>query len=198
MQDSSSWAERPGAPAASLVLLLALALVLAGCSAAPPPKGSYRVMGRTYTVLKSNEGFAQTGTASWYGKKFHGRTTANGETYDMYGRTAAHKELPFGTVVKVTNLENGRTLDVRINDRGPFVHGRIIDLTKTLGNQASIILELVIIRVAHLLQPFGQAVRGEDYLYSIPNISRKLFESCSDVVFQRLQKFGLFIPGVDK
>jgi rare lipoprotein A len=71
----------------------------------------------------------QEGVASYYGRKFHGRKTANGERYDMYGVSAAHKTLPFGTVVLVRNMKNGRELKVRINDRGPFVKGRIIDLS---------------------------------------------------------------------
>ena len=71
----------------------------------------------------------QTGIASYYGSKYHGRKTANGETFDMYGITAAHKELPFGTKVKVTNLNNNKNIVVRINDRGPFVKGRILDLS---------------------------------------------------------------------
>jgi rare lipoprotein A (peptidoglycan hydrolase) len=71
------------------------------------------------------------GLASWYGEDFNGRLTANGEVYDMYAFTAAHKTLPLGTVVKVTNVENGMTTQVRINDRGPYVEGRIIDLSRT-------------------------------------------------------------------
>ncbi len=73
------------------------------------------------------------GIASWYGEDFNGRLTANGEVYDMYKFTAAHKTLPLGTVVKVTNLDNGKTVEVRINDRGPYVKGRIIDLSRTAG-----------------------------------------------------------------
>lgn len=69
--------------------------------------------------------------ASWYGPGFHGRTTASGETYNMHAMTAAHKTLPFGSKVKVTNLDNGKTAIVRINDRGPFIKSRIIDLSKT-------------------------------------------------------------------
>lgn len=72
---------------------------------------------------------SERGTASWYGKDFHGRRTANGEIYNMYGNSAAHKTLPFGTVVSVENLDNGKTLTTRINDRGPFIRGRIIDLS---------------------------------------------------------------------
>jgi rare lipoprotein A len=73
------------------------------------------------------------GVASWYGEDFNGRLTASGEVYDMYAYTAAHKTLPLGTVVKVTNLDNGQTTQVRINDRGPFVKDRIIDLSRTAG-----------------------------------------------------------------
>jgi rare lipoprotein A len=73
--------------------------------------------------------FIEEGMASWYGVPFHGRRTSNGETYDMNQLTAAHRTLPFNTVVRVTNLANGRKVDVRINDRGPFVEGRIIDLS---------------------------------------------------------------------
>ncbi len=73
------------------------------------------------------------GIASWYGEDFNGRLTANGEVYDMYKFTAAHKTLPLGTVVKVHNLENGSSVEVRINDRGPYVKGRIIDLSRTAG-----------------------------------------------------------------
>ncbi len=73
------------------------------------------------------------GIASWYGEEFNGRLTASGEVYDMYKMTAAHKTLPLGTVVKVTNEDNGKTVEVTINDRGPYVKGRIIDLSKTAG-----------------------------------------------------------------
>ncbi len=73
--------------------------------------------------------FVQRGEASYYGLKFHGRQTASGEVYDMFRLTAAHRELPFGSIVEVTNLDNGKRVRVHINDRGPFVHGRIIDLS---------------------------------------------------------------------
>ena len=83
-----------------------------------------------YRVLKSvPKGYTQTGIASWYGPKFHGRRTANGEIYNMYAHTAASKTLPFNTIVRVINLNNGRSTIVRINDRGPFVKNRIIDLS---------------------------------------------------------------------
>ncbi|MBF0203432.1 MAG: septal ring lytic transglycosylase RlpA family protein [Desulfamplus sp.] len=89
----------------------------------------YKIKGKYYHPLASARGFSQKGIASWYGEQFHGRKTANGETYNMYGVSAAHKTLPLGTWVRVYNLENDKTLDVRINDRGPFITGRIIDLS---------------------------------------------------------------------
>jgi rare lipoprotein A len=90
---------------------------------------SYEVFGKRYHTLKSSRGFRERGIASWYGKKFHGRNTSSGEVYDMYQMTAAHKHLPLPTYVKVTNLENGRSAILRVNDRGPFHENRVIDLS---------------------------------------------------------------------
>ncbi|MBW2220445.1 MAG: septal ring lytic transglycosylase RlpA family protein, partial [Deltaproteobacteria bacterium] len=93
-------------------------------------------IGRTwYQPLPHARGFKQRGIASWYGKKFHGRKTSNGETYNMFAMTAAHKTLPFNTHIKVHNLENGKEVKVRINDRGPFIRGRIIDLSHTAAKK---------------------------------------------------------------
>ncbi|MCR6651627.1 MAG: septal ring lytic transglycosylase RlpA family protein [Cellvibrionaceae bacterium] len=92
-------------------------------------KTPYTVLGKTYHVNFNTQGFAQTGYASWYGKKFHGNKTSNGEIYDMFAMTAAHKTLAIPSYVRVTNLENGHTAVVRVNDRGPFHDGRIIDLS---------------------------------------------------------------------
>lgn len=92
-------------------------------------KSPYTVLGKTYQVMPSSKGFRQRGLASWYGNKFHGRHTSNGEIYSMYEMTAAHKTLPIPCYVKVTNLGNGRTVIVRVNDRGPFHGDRIIDLS---------------------------------------------------------------------
>jgi rare lipoprotein A len=78
------------------------------------------------------------GVASWYGQDFNGRLTASGEVYDMYKFTAAHKTLPLGTMVKVTNVDNGKTVEVKVNDRGPYVRGRIIDLSRTAGKAIDI------------------------------------------------------------
>ncbi len=90
---------------------------------------SYEVFGKTYYVLDSAEGFQQKGIASWYGNKFHGERTSSGEEYDMYAMTAAHKTLPIPVFVEVTNHDNQRTAIVKVNDRGPFHEGRIIDLS---------------------------------------------------------------------
>jgi rare lipoprotein A len=89
----------------------------------------YEVFGETYRVMDSGSGYTERGVASWYGKKFHGRLTSNREPYDMYAMTAAHKTLPLPTYVKVRNLRNNKSIVVRVNDRGPFVHNRIIDLS---------------------------------------------------------------------
>ncbi|MBU2977026.1 septal ring lytic transglycosylase RlpA family protein [Alteromonas sp. C1M14] len=89
----------------------------------------YEVLGKRYFPLQTGKGYEATGFASWYGQKFHGHLTSNGETYDMFAMTAAHKTLPLPSYVKVTNLENGKTAIVRVNDRGPFHDNRIIDLS---------------------------------------------------------------------
>jgi rare lipoprotein A len=90
---------------------------------------TYEVFGRRYAVLASAEGYVERGTASWYGPGFHAERTSSGEPYDMYGMTAAHKTLPIPVVARITNLRNGRSVVVRINDRGPFVGDRIVDLS---------------------------------------------------------------------
>lgn len=111
---------------------------------------SYEVFGRKYHVLASAEGFRETGLASWYGKKFHGRKTSNGERYDMFALSAAHKSLPLPSYVRVTNLANGKSVIVRVNDRGPFHPGRIIDLSyaaavklDTVGKIATVEVEAI-------------------------------------------------------
>ena len=138
----------------AFVLLVMLAvLVMTGCASlnpfpkhvysTPPSKKTttstpqsydpktrpYTVMGKTYYPLQNAAGYDEVGKASWYGKDFHGKKTANGRIYNMYGVSAAHKTLPLGTQVRVTNLENNRSVVLIINDRGPFVHGRILDLS---------------------------------------------------------------------
>ena len=101
-----------------------------------PPK--YEVFGQQYRTLVSSEGFEERGLASWYGTKFHGRRTSSGEPYDMYAMTAAHKHLPLPSYVEVTNLENGQRAIVRVNDRGPFVAGRVIDLSYAAAHRLGV------------------------------------------------------------
>jgi rare lipoprotein A len=112
---------RPKPPTKKLVVLEERA----GGPAARP----YLINGERYYPLSKSQGFVQFGKASWYGKKFHGRPTSSGEIYDMYQMTAAHKTLPLGTYVRAKNLTNKKHVIVKINDRGPFVKGRIIDLS---------------------------------------------------------------------
>ena len=139
------------------VLVASLAALLAGCSSTPvqvqdgPPEGPidlrqiadavpgpiqvpiknmpYELNGIAYEPMESAKGYSETGIASWYGTKFHGKQTANGEIYDLHKMTAAHKTLPLPSYVKVTNQDNGLSVVVRVNDRGPFVGDRLIDLS---------------------------------------------------------------------
>jgi rare lipoprotein A len=98
----------------------------------------YEVFGQRYYVLDTAEGYVERGLASWYGRKFHGKRTSSGEPYDMYAMTAAHKTLPLPTYVRVTNLENGRSVIVKVNDRGPFHANRIIDLSYAAATRLGI------------------------------------------------------------
>jgi len=101
----------------------------------------YDVLGRRYFVLSAADGYLERGVASWYGPTFHGGNTSSGELYDMYGMSAAHKTLPLPTYARVTNLRNGRSVVVRINDRGPFVANRLIDLSYTAATRLDMIRE---------------------------------------------------------
>jgi rare lipoprotein A len=101
----------------------------------------YDVMGHRYFVLATAEGYSERGVASWYGPTFHGVNTSSGELYDMYGMTAAHKTLPLPTYARVTNLRNGKSVVVRINDRGPFVANRLIDLSYTAAAKLDMLRE---------------------------------------------------------
>lgn len=112
-----------------------------GCSAkannysSEPTQVPYVINNITYYPIPSSSGYREKGIASWYGRDFHGRTTSNGERYNMNAMTAAHKTLPMNTMLLVKNLENGREVVVRVNDRGPFVRGRIIDLSYKAAKQ---------------------------------------------------------------
>jgi rare lipoprotein A len=123
------------------LILVALAVIaqLAGCAAAPKRSGkSYVINGKRYHILATSEGYKEKGLASWYGEPFHGRKTASGEVYDMNEVTAAHKTLPLHTWVEVVNTETRQRLLLRINDRGPFIDGRIIDLSKAAAKELGV------------------------------------------------------------
>ena len=102
---------------------------------------SYVVFGKRYHVMPTSTGYVERGIASWYGTKFHGHRTSSGETYDMYAMTAAHKSLPLPTYARVTNLRNGRSVVVKINDRGPFHDNRVIDLSYAAAAKLGILSE---------------------------------------------------------
>ncbi len=122
----------------------------------------YEVFGKRYYLLASSKGFVETGIASWYGPNFHGKKTSSQEVYDMYKMTAAHKTLPIPCYVEVTNLQNGRSVIVRVNDRGPFHEGRIIDLSYVAAKKLGIVQSgtgRVEIRVIDPANPQAHRVR---------------------------------------
>ncbi|WP_029896563.1 septal ring lytic transglycosylase RlpA family protein [Desulfohalovibrio reitneri] len=176
---------------ASLACICLLALVLlAGCSShragrpgvsgqAPAPTETgktpatqrpYTVFGASYTPMPTADGYVQEGVASWYGRKFHGNPTANGETYDMYAFTAAHRVLPMGTRLRVLNKDNGREVLVRVNDRGPFVdtRKRIIDLSyaaaRKLGMDKTGLARVRLSTVGSVAGATRNDLRGEFYV----------------------------------
>lgn len=132
-----------------IALCLVAVILAAGCAKPPPPPPSpapppvpglrtqkpYQINGIWYYPLPTAQGYLEEGIASWYGPDFHGKPTSCGEPYDMNAMTCAHKTLPMGTYVKVTHLQTGRTVILRVNDRGPFVAGRIIDLSAAAARE---------------------------------------------------------------
>ncbi len=129
------------------VVIIIVGLLTWACRSTPPPATEeevkhpkpYRVGKYWYHPLPHARDFRERGIASWYGEAFHGKRTSSGEIYDMYAMTAAHKTLPLGVFVRVTNLKNDKNIEVRINDRGPFVRGRIIDLSYTAAKKLDIV-----------------------------------------------------------
>ncbi len=113
----------------------------------------YDVLGKRYFVLGASDGYVERGVASWYGPTFHGVNTSSGEPYDMYGMTAAHKTLPLPSYVRVTNLRNGRSVTVRVNDRGPFVANRLIDLSYTAAAKLDMLREGTTLVEVRALEP---------------------------------------------
>jgi rare lipoprotein A len=116
------------------------------------PNRPYAVFGRGYLPLTGDVAFSESGLASWYGRKFHGRATASGEPYDMYAMTAAHKTMPIPSYARVSNPANGREIVVRINDRGPFVQGRVIDLSYAAAARLGVLggpTQVTVRRITH-------------------------------------------------
>ena len=135
-----------------------------------PTQRPYVIKNKKYYPIPSAYGYRETGTASWYGKDFHGKKTSNGERYDMYAGTAAHKTLPMGTVLLVQNMANGRETVVRVNDRGPFVKNRIIDLSYAAAHQLNMDkqgtakVRLVALAENEITKPPAQPVKGNYYI----------------------------------
>lgn len=148
---------------ASAAALLAAVGVLAGCGAHEPPATSPRPSVRL--------GATESGRASWYGPDYHGRQTASGERYNMFALTAAHRTLPFGTLVRVENRENGREVIVRINDRGPFVHGRIVDLSYAaaraigMSRAGEVKIRMEVVGLPPPREPVGAAAPGDQKIF---------------------------------
>ncbi len=144
--------------------------------AEPYRKGTlrpYTVAGHTYYPLRSIQGFVQRGVASWYGRKFQGRRTASGERFDMYAMTAAHRRLPLPCYVRVRNLENGRSVVVRVNDRGPFYGNRIIDLSYAAASKLGMLgrgTALVEIRAIDSRRPVAPTRRTDTAARHSPRI----------------------------
>lgn len=136
-----------------------------------PKTKPYTVMGVRYYPLKSAHGYDEVGYASWYGSDFHGKKTATGDIYNMYAMTAAHKTLPLGTRVKVTNLSNGRSVYLTVNDRGPFVRGRTIDLSygaaQKLGSVEKGVIKVRITAVGTAPAPAGHTVASASSRYHV-------------------------------
>jgi rare lipoprotein A len=114
------------------------------------PNKPYEVQGQRYVPLTADVPFAESGGASWYGRKFHGQPTSSGEVYDMFAMTAAHKTLPIPSYARVRNPVNGREVVVRINDRGPFVAGRVIDLSYTAALKLGVLAGVAAVQVQRL------------------------------------------------
>lgn len=126
------------------LLFLFICILLSGCNTLTKDNANqtsprYRVYGKSYQVLSSSKNYEEKGLASWYGRRFHKRRTSSGERYNMYRYTAAHKTLPLNTYVLVTNLKNGKQVIVKVNDRGPFIRNRVIDLSYAAAKKIGIV-----------------------------------------------------------
>ncbi|MBJ6138384.1 septal ring lytic transglycosylase RlpA family protein [Marinobacter litoralis] len=167
-------------------------------------KSPYQVWGKSYHVVDSNDGYVKRGIASWYGQKFHGHKTSNGEVFNMYSMSAAHKSLRIPSYARVTNLDNGRSVVVRVNDRGPFHGDRLIDLSyaaaKKLGYQSrgTARVEVAAITVkpdgsmflaGQPYNPNGETVMAKPAPESVPP-EQPAVESVRKALFVQLGAFG--------
>ena len=164
----------------------------AGSSGGRPGQDCYVQFGERYCPMVSAEGFVETGVASWYGEDFHGRPTALGEPYNMYAMTAAHKTLPLPSRVRVTNLENGRRVELRVNDRGPFVKGRVIDLSYGAAQELGVVRRGTARVRVEALEPGGSpepeiAAGAHAYLQA----GAFAFRENAVKLYQRLQQAGI-------
>ena len=137
-----------------LLIAFSSTLLTVACGHKKAPAGA--------AMVRVKLGYQQRGIASWYGNPYHGRATASGEIYDMERLTAAHQRLPFGVTTRVENLQNGRTVDVKINDRGPFVRGRIIDLSRAAARQIDLLGPgITRVRIRVIAAPAGVRASGD-------------------------------------
>lgn len=192
-----------------LLLCLAMVLLMSACGGKRSPvvrvvdtpetrelpgwKRPYDVDGIRYYPLRDHEGFRERGIASWYGRDFHGLKTSNGETYDMYASSAAHKTLPMGTLVQVTHLGTGAQIQVRINDRGPFAPGRIIDLSYGAARQIGIVesglAEVEIVAIDSTYVPPKRSLASTNNSYAIQIAAFSVAENAHLLADQMRSRF---------
>lgn len=193
-----------------LLLCLSWLLLLAACGGRSAPvvrvidtpetrelpgwQRPYEVDGIRYYPLRDHQGYRERGIASWYGRDFHGLKTSNGEVYDMYGISAAHKTLPMGTLVQVTHLGNGKQIQVRINDRGPFAAGRIIDLSygaaRQLGTVEAGLADVEVVAVGGSYVPPLRSAAAVNYSYAIQVAAFSVPDYAHQLASQMRERFG--------
>lgn len=154
----------------------------------------YEVDGIRYYPLRDYQGYRERGIASWYGREFHGLNTSNGEIYDMYGISAAHKTLPMGTLVQVTHLGTGKQLQLRINDRGPFAPGRIIDLSygaaRQLGTVEAGLAEVEVVAIGGTYVPPLRSGVAANNSYAIQIAAFAVADNAHQLAGQMRERFG--------
>lgn len=168
----------------------------------PSPYGnppSYHVMGQTYHVMDSAQGYKEEGIASWYGTKFHGRRTSSGEVYDMFEMTAAHKTLPLPSYVRVTNLDNNRSVIVRVNDRGPFVSNRIIDLSYSAAHKIGVFRSgTAPVMVEHITEDGVPIDNGDAIFLQVGAYSKKSVAETVRKRFAEKEKYPVFLQKLEE